>query len=359
MHLSFIDIFDLFFRFAVIGQFILLSAAILYKNRSFQSILLITLIVCVGSYLLLTPQIPNHHYGNLRGILLFFSDLLPFVCWFYVFSLLDDDFHPKNWSWAANALLLGAILWLMYVFIYLQGKGGFHQIIHWVEAIVTLHILYVSIKDLQDDLVDSRRNKRMFIVFLLTGYVLVLTILELTQTRMIHTSIFSLGNSSLVFLAVNIFFFSAIKKYQRQPVTNIDSTTVKPEPSVENIPVIFQKRFDKLTQFIDAGDFKKAELTIKQLSILLNTPEHQLRELINQCLGFKNFSSFLNSYRIPAACEQFDDIENISKPILTIALGLGYGSIGPFNRSFKEITGKTPSQYRESAIKQENLPTPL
>jgi len=354
MHLTFIDIFDLFFRFALIGQFILLAAFILNKSRHFKSLLLIILIVCAASYLLLTPQIPDHHYGALRGVLLFFTDLLPYVCWLYVFALLNDDFHPKNWPISINALLVGFVLWMMYFFIYLQGNGQFHQINHAIEALVTLHILYVALKDLQDDLVDSRRKKRMLLVFCLAGYGFVLTVFELTKATMVHTSLFSLINSSLIFIGFNFYYFRAIKlhhKQQKQSVSVNLETAIEEQSGPHKVPALFQENFAKLTEFIETGNFKKTELTIKQLAIELHIPEHHLRELINQCLGFKNFSSFLNSYRIPAACLQFANIANIRKPILTIALELGYGSIGPFNRAFKDITGQTPSQYRQSAIK--------
>jgi AraC-like DNA-binding protein len=36
-------------------------------------------------------------------------------------------------------------------------------------------------------------------------------------------------------------------------------------------------------------------------------------------------------------------------PILSIALGLGLGSIGPFNRAFKAATGLTPTAFRQAA----------
>ena len=36
--------------------------------------------------------------------------------------------------------------------------------------------------------------------------------------------------------------------------------------------------------------------------------------------------------------------------MLTIALDLGYGSLGPFNRAFKEISGMTPTAWREAKI---------
>jgi AraC-like DNA-binding protein len=36
-------------------------------------------------------------------------------------------------------------------------------------------------------------------------------------------------------------------------------------------------------------------------------------------------------------------------PVLSIALEVGYGSIGPFNRAFKARMGMTPSRFRKAA----------
>ncbi|MBS0401235.1 MAG: helix-turn-helix domain-containing protein [Proteobacteria bacterium] len=36
-------------------------------------------------------------------------------------------------------------------------------------------------------------------------------------------------------------------------------------------------------------------------------------------------------------------------PILSIALECGYGSIGPFNRAFRQRFGMTPTEYRAAA----------
>ena len=84
------------------------------------------------------------------------------------------------------------------------------------------------------------------------------------------------------------------------------------------------------------------------LAAKLSTPEHQLRELINKHLGYRNFSTFLNKYRIAAACQQFQDVSLSKKPILTIGLELGYGSIATFNRAFKSQTDQTPKEYRQN-----------
>lgn len=69
----------------------------------------------------------------------------------------------------------------------------------------------------------------------------------------------------------------------------------------------------------------------------------QLRESINQHLGYRNFNDFLNHYRIDEAAQR---LLRQDLPILSIALDAGYGSIGPFNRAFKQLKGFTPSEYR-------------
>jgi len=352
MYLSFIDIFDLFFRFAIIGQFFLVSIIYLKQNITFKSKLVVTLILCASAYLLLTPQIPNHHYGYFRGVLLFFTDLMPYVLWFYTCALLNENFQPKAWPLVIKVCLISALLWMMYFFIFLQGNGVFHQINHAIEALVLVHILYLVLKDINDDLIDKRRKIRMFIVLLITFYGSILVMFELTNSAFVHTSLFSLVNSALIFVGTNIFYVVLFNQYKSQK--NIKNNDIEEPTEAQSkqvkTPNIFQADLKKLGQFIEAKKFTETNLTIKQLSINLTIPEHQLRELINQQLGFKNFSSFLNSHRIPAACVQFQDLNNIRKPILSIALELGYGSIGPFNRAFKDIMGKTPTEYRKHCI---------
>ena len=82
----------------------------------------------------------------------------------------------------------------------------------------------------------------------------------------------------------------------------------------------------------------------------MNLPDHQLRVVINQQLGFENFSRFLNSYRIPAICDKLQQAEHQTTPVLTLALEAGYNSIAPFNRAFKELKGMTPTQYRRDCV---------
>jgi AraC-like DNA-binding protein len=81
----------------------------------------------------------------------------------------------------------------------------------------------------------------------------------------------------------------------------------------------------------------------------LKVPEYRLRRLINQRLGHRNFSSFVNGYRLAEATAALADPAQADVPILTIALDAGFQSIGPFNRAFKAHTGMTPTAYRKQA----------
>ena len=91
-------------------------------------------------------------------------------------------------------------------------------------------------------------------------------------------------------------------------------------------------------------------LTISRLAEELGAPEHRLRRLINQRLGHRNFADFLNAHRIEAAKRHLADPEQAHSTVAAIAFGLGYGSLGPFNRAFRAATGATPTEWRRQAL---------
>lgn len=96
--------------------------------------------------------------------------------------------------------------------------------------------------------------------------------------------------------------------------------------------------------------YRDEGLTIAALALRLKVPEHRLRKLINQHLGYRNFSAYLNSWRIGEARAALSDPAQREVPVSTIALDAGFASLGPFNRAFKAETGLTPSEFRKKAL---------
>jgi AraC-like DNA-binding protein len=118
-----------------------------------------------------------------------------------------------------------------------------------------------------------------------------------------------------------------------------------PDPAEDRLAEALQRvmRFDRA--------YRTEDLTIASLATRLAVPEYRLRRHINQRLGHRNFNSFVNGFRLADARAALADPTQRGLPILTIALTVGFQSIGPFNRAFKVATGLTPSDFRK-----ENLP---
>jgi AraC-like DNA-binding protein len=92
--------------------------------------------------------------------------------------------------------------------------------------------------------------------------------------------------------------------------------------------------------------WRDEKLSIAGLAAQLGEQEYRLRRLINGQLGHRNFAAFLNGYRLAEVRSALADPSQRDVPILTIALDAGFGSLGPFNRAFREAEGMTPSEYR-------------
>lgn len=92
--------------------------------------------------------------------------------------------------------------------------------------------------------------------------------------------------------------------------------------------------------------YRREGLTLAELARTLDIGEAALRRQINQELGYRNFNDFLHHYRLQEASQR---LTSEDLPILSIALECGYGSIGPFNRAFRQRFGMTPTEYRAAA----------
>jgi AraC-like DNA-binding protein len=82
-----------------------------------------------------------------------------------------------------------------------------------------------------------------------------------------------------------------------------------------------------------------------QVSKKLLIPAHHISQVINEKLN-QTFFEFIALYRIKDAEQMLSDQDNNHLTIEDIAEAVGYNSKSAFNKTFKKITGKTPSEYR-------------
>jgi AraC-like DNA-binding protein len=86
------------------------------------------------------------------------------------------------------------------------------------------------------------------------------------------------------------------------------------------------------------------DLTLPQIAHSLNEKERNISQAINT-VKKRNVNDYINSLRVEHACRLL--LENKDKPIFEVMFESGFSTKAGFNLSFKKITGKTPTQYRE------------
>ncbi|MBS9461125.1 AraC family transcriptional regulator [Flagellimonas sp. 389] len=86
-------------------------------------------------------------------------------------------------------------------------------------------------------------------------------------------------------------------------------------------------------------------ISLEIIAEKLNTPPRKLSQAINENEQ-KNFSEFVNQYRIEKAKQLLSEPNSIQQKIATIAYDCGFGNVTSFNLAFKAITQLTPSEYR-------------
>jgi AraC-like DNA-binding protein len=93
------------------------------------------------------------------------------------------------------------------------------------------------------------------------------------------------------------------------------------------------------------------ELSLRSLAQLLDLPPNHLSQLLNE--GFdKNFSAFVNAYRLEAFKQKAADPTNQQFTILALAYDSGFNSKTVFNTFFKKELGKTPTAYWKEVKKK-------
>lgn len=218
---------------------------------------------------------------------------------------------------------------------------------HVVALALIAHTVISVYSDRRDDLLEPRRRYRaLFILFialqaaavliveLIFGFAFVPDWIEMTNVIMI--ALLTLG---LMYPLIRM--DGEILWHDKHSGDDVD-----PAALTDNLTAADRVLYKTLADAMDAGLYRTTALGINELAAQLKVPEHQLRKLINRHLGYRNFSSFLNFHRISEARTRLTDPEFVRIPVLTIAMDLGYGSIGPFNRAFKESTGLTPTEFR-------------
>jgi ABC-type antimicrobial peptide transport system permease subunit/AraC-like DNA-binding protein len=118
------------------------------------------------------------------------------------------------------------------------------------------------------------------------------------------------------------------------------------------IPAALKQKGHWLKKTIEARLlYQDPELSVSSLAEQLDMPAHELSRIINIALK-KNFADLINEYRIRDVVAKMQNPAYDHITLLGIAYESGFNSKTTFNRTFKQMTGKSPAVYKNDLKKE-------
>lgn len=338
---------ELIFRGIAIGAILAVGVG-LYRGGAGRSVRIAGLLFCISTaaYALNSSSLVREtmygdwpfwvvHFLSLGGVGYF---------WLFVITLFEDrPLTPALFGPPAFLTFLGLVGFLMYA----EMNHPIWIVHNLIEASFCAHALFVVFRSWRGDLVEERRHLRGKFVTAVLVYAIVLSGFEIGENLGLDTS--GLGLIAAISLAVACLAGALATLDARSAIFGAAQASA-PAPS-DGLDAGDRLLLQNLQDLMDVQQaWRREGLTIGALATELSTPEHRLRRLINDHLGARNFAAFVNTRRIAAAKALLADPANARKPVSAIAFDLGFGSLGPFNRAFKDETGVTPSEWRRNEL---------
>lgn len=359
---------NLLLRGSATGTLVLIAAVLWRDHSSFIAIRVGALFaISIGAATL--ASIPGFAEAPLSWRLLV-SGLASgsmFLFWLFTRALFDDAFaltrvHVLTWLGLASLGILNCAV------------GPFSMPAPWVAALrLTLGISPVawallsimhSLTSWREDLIERRRRLRSVIVATTSLYTVAQLLVALLSGLSLQAVVRSTANAGgiavlTLFVAWRLLrpghdglFEVAVPDVAVATADqyNPAQQTAAPLGLPVSVPTSVDARHIETLDTLMTVDhlYREPSQSIGALAERMGLPEHKLRRLINQGLGYRNFSAFLNTYRLADTRRWLTDPTQHDTPILTIAMDAGFKSLGPFNRAFKADTGMTPSEFRRS-----------
>ena len=282
----------------------------------------------------------------------------PAMFWLFAMASFDDGFAP---SWQHALPWIGAVA---LGFVCARGLLPVAcPLYHALQLVFVGLAIRQAVIGRAADLVEERRRFRVALVLVAAIYSATVIALETFMGGRLAAPPGSIVNAAGL-LAVTLAFvlaqLSLSPRGQLVPTAPAapDGFPADPHPPPD-APVDEHETalLERLRRAMDQDKIYREEgLSVAALAGKLAIPEYRLRRLINGRLGHRNFSTFVNAYRLTDAVAALGDPSQAAVPVVTIALDAGFQSLGPFNRAFKAHTGMTPTDYRRLQLGRAERP---
>jgi len=265
------------------------------------------------------------------------AELIPLLLFGFTWSVFEDSPRLVRTLACAGFIYVAAALWVT------LNRGSMPilpLVLQFAKLALAIAAIYVIWKGREEDLVEARLRLRPAFMAGLALAVVVVVSVELVARWHVPALIEVVGMGVILLLsfAINLAFLKF------NPAFALVATAAKPALLRSPDPIIAEL----LRSMTEERLYAEHGLRIGELARRLKVSEHQLRRAINRQLGHRNFSQFINRYRLEEAAQRL--ISEPRTPVLTLALDVGFRSMSSFNTAFRAQFGTAPTAYRARAL---------
>ena len=272
--------------------------------------------------------------------------------WIQLLHLLPYIFFEGLAYWFGEKLSFGnffktnSTLWFRIAFL---GATFISWFVYSILSIIKVHRHRMNLKNEFSTLDSYKRIS--WLLFILVVYILywlgILTLGILNYFKITDEIILNFNYSVLLGLLYILGFYGLKQEliFSEKPYDESDGNgKYKYSRLQEKYKKEVQKKIS--TYFEKEKPYLDSELTIGTLASRLNIPRHVITEVLNTTFN-RNFYQYVNEYRVEAVKHMLSDPKKNFLSIEAIGYECGFNSKSTFFSVFKNITGKTPTQFKE------------
>lgn len=338
---------ELALRAAALAQLIVLLA-VLWRNRHANSLYtpLALLLLCIAGYAAAPITVDHGVRTGWSYPAVTLASAIPLLFWYFCYCVFGDRFRVRPWVIVVGLLtLLVSILAFCDYANASRCSGSAQRVTYWLTVLSKFAWMAAALtlvaRDWRHDLVEQRRRLRSFILSGIGCYILAVMVAEVFVPDQAPVAL-EILNMGLVVAGVTAFSAFLLVPARDNVFSRLTPRALDRDTATSPLAGALLRLID------EERVYTQERLTIDSLAARLSSTPYQLRAVINGELGHRNFNTFINGYRVREVARRMDTDQDRDTPVLTLALDVGFRSMAPFNRAFKDVFEVTPSDYRRS-----------
>ncbi len=273
------------------------------------------------------------------------------TCSLFIKSLTNEGFlKRREFNIYLPLILLTVLIFLVLPFQPAPLFTARYNIMMWILMIgLIMYYFYICIRTLQSHQHLIKENYSTVSATITINWMIVILLFQVTEfivktllavfSKPPLNTIIPIITNEYCFI-IETFLLVVLGIWQRSIPVFVEVINPVREPDDD-----LERCLLKIEQFMTSHKpYLDPELTIEKLSDLMRVRKLLLSQTLNRKLD-KNFFTYIKEYRIQHVIALLRNKNHSQQTIMDIAYQSGFNSKTGFNRAFREVTGKTPTEF--------------